>query len=239
MALTQLSYDLTIGEDWERLVVIKDTRTHRIRKVSNASATLKSPDGLLFPLTTSTNFEGGITLCLSALQTYDLSPGTYTFDVVADPWGSSQTVAQGTVEVAALDRITPLEGSPVMTLIVDQYTDFRRRFDWQSADSATMSIVDARMQAKNELGTVVLDIGFFNVAPDEGDIGLLDPDKRGYIAPLDPVLDSASFELHISNQLVLAPGRYHYDILALDAGGDWGKVVEGSLIMQVSTTNPI
>jgi len=237
MALTQLSYDLTIGEDWERLVVIKDTRTHRIRKVSTASATLKGPGGLVFPLTTAISFEGGITISLTALQTYNLAPGTYTFDVVSNPWGSSQTVAQGTVEVTAIDRITPLEGSPVMTLIVDQYTDFRRSFAWQSADATVMEILDARMVAKDNLGAVVLDIGFFEVAPNELSIGLLDPEKRGYITPIDPA-DGASFELHISDQIVLAPGQYTYDIMAMDAGGDWGKVVEGSLIMEATNTNP-
>jgi len=226
MALTHLSYDLTIGEDWERLVVIKDTRTHRIRKVSSAAAILKSPTGLNYPLTTDTNFEGGITLCLSAAQTYDLAPGTYTFDVVSNPWGSTQTVAQGTVEVQALDRITPLEGGYDMIIQFYQGTDFRQNYTWTDSAGGVLEVADARLQAVNDLDVVVLDLDFYAVAPDEATIALMDPEKRGYLAPKTDV----SLELHVSEKAVIAPGTYAFDLKVQEAAsGDWDVLSTGTI----------
>lgn len=232
--VTQLKYTLTQGEDFDRLVIIKDSRTRRIRKVDTSTAYLRSADGTVYPLPTTRSREGGITLCLTPAQTFDLTPGMYEFDIVASPLGETQTVAQGTIEVLALDRITPLEGDPIMTLRLTQFTDFRKTFDWQSAEGTTLQISDARMQVRDALDAVVLDIGYFEMPPSEAAIAALDPDKRGYLSPMS----SVSFELHVSDKAVVAPGKYSYDILAQEAGGDWGKVVGGSLIVEASTTDP-
>lgn len=234
MALTQLSYELVIGEDWERLVIIKDQRTHRIRKVSTAAALLKSADGTIFPLTTDVSFEGGITLSLTASQTYNLAPGTYTFDVVANPMGDTRTVAQGSVEVLALDRITPLEGWYSMFIQFYQGTDFRYDFTWFDDDGVVVEVADARLQAVDALDAVVLDLDFAASPLDEAAIALLDPEKRGYLSPKE----GASLEMHVSDKAVVVPGSYSFDLKVQDAAtGDWSVRATGTMMVSPAITD--
>lgn len=233
MALTQLDYEIIKGEAWERLVIVKDYRSHRIRAVKSATSMLRDANGVLHPITTDISFEGGISLTLTAAQTVDLPTGDYTFDVVADPWGETRTVAQGTVTVTDINRITPLGGNSTMYISYDPYTDFRKPVTWTTSAGDVIEITDARLQARDIGDAVVLDLGFFETPPDEAAIALLDPEKRGYLSPLE----GASFEIHISDQAVIATGTYSFDILAQDSTGDWARVAKGTLAVSDPVTD--
>jgi len=123
----------------------------------------------------------------------------------------------------------------VLSLNYQQYTDFRKVFTWLDTDGVSViGLADGRMQAKDSNDAVVMDIGFFATPPDEAAIGALDPEKRGYLSPIE----GASLELHISDQAVVPAGNYTYDILVQEAGGDWGILAEGTLIVEAGTTSP-
>src|SRR5688500_13332475 len=74
------------GEFFERLIIIKDRRTHRKRVPTAASAgMLISPTGqAAYKLTipTEINSEGGVLLAFDPQETYDIPEGEWPWDLV-------------------------------------------------------------------------------------------------------------------------------------------------------------
>lgn len=115
--------DFTIdrGEVWERLIMIKDRRTHRRRVPTEAAASLRivvGDDAGDYILPCDITSEGGVMLSLSPGNTEWLVPGTYPWDMVVTvsrtpTWTETteeQTVVvRGTLTVNEYVNITPLD----------------------------------------------------------------------------------------------------------------------------------
>lgn len=230
-------YTLVQGHPWERLLMLKDKRTRRSRRIASAYSTMRLQNSNeTFAMVTSVSKEGGVEVSIPYHDTLHITPGVWDFDVVGDFRGQNEKIAQGTITVEALSTIAPLEGGGHMvTIKYDQHTDYRRVFTWQDTEGVTIEVSDARLQAKDTAGVVVMDLGFYATPPDEPAIGLLDPDKRGYLSPIV----GASLELHISEQSVLPAGAYTYDLLTQAAAGDWARLAQGTLTVDAGTTDPL
>ena len=229
-------WTLPPGQPWERLVMIKDKRTRRPQKLTEARAIMRlvSNPSVTYDIPITISFEGGASMCIPYQDTLELDAGTWEWDLVVDYRGYNEPVAQGKIEVLALDNITPLEGGPDMYITHYQYTDYRKTFTWCGEDDTKLTVTDARLQARDSNSTVVLDLKFFATAPDEVTIGALPAEERGYLTP-DP---DTSLEMHISDQNPIAAGTYTFDLLAQESAGDWSRLGQGTLEVVASTTDP-
>lgn len=235
--MRKLRYTLTPGHVWVRSIFVKDRITHRPRALKSVAANMKlQGSNVVLPIGAEVNREGGVTLTIEHDDSLTLTAGVWDFDVVGDFRGSAEKVAEGTISVEGVSNITPLSGSADMHIYYLQYTDYRKVFTWLDADGSTvLDVSDARMQARDADDAVILDIGFFSDVPDEVAISALPDNQRGYLSPID----GASVELHISNQVVVAPGEYEYDILGQRSDtGDWGKLESGSITVIDAVTDP-
>lgn len=233
--MRNLNYSLEPGHQWERLIMVKDSRTRRTRKVKSCRATMQLQGTTTqYSIPTDIGYEGGVSLKLSYYDSLALTPGTWDFDVVANFRGYDEPVARGTIEVSALAPITSLESGTDMHIYYYTDTDYRKAFTWQDTDGTTLGVIDARMQAKDDQNNVVLDLKYFATPPNEGAIALLPGIERGYLSPLE----GASLEMHISDQNSIAAGEYTFDLLAQEEGGDWGRLAEGTLTVQAVITDP-
>lgn len=112
-----LNYSLNRGEVWERLIMIKDRRTRRVRKPTQASACVLI-NGVSYYLPSTVTSEGGVLLELSPAQTKWLTDGEYPWDGVAtvsrsqrftNSPQSEMVVFKGTITVSSYSNITPME----------------------------------------------------------------------------------------------------------------------------------
>ena len=215
--------------------MVKDRRTRRTRKVTSARATMQLQGTTTqYSIPTEISWEGGVSLKLSYYDSLVLTAGAWDFDVVADFRGYDEPVARGTIEVTGLAPITSLESGTDMHIYYYTDTDYRKAFTWQDTDGTTLEVIDARLQAKDDQNAVVLDLKYFATPPNESAIALLPGLERGYLSPLA----GASLEMHISDQNTIAAGDYTFDLLAQEAGGDWGRLAEGTLTVQAVITDP-
>lgn len=228
-----IDYTLDAGQEWQRMIVIKDRRTRRMRKPTQSAANMLAPDGTIIPIATSITNEGGVLMCLPETDTADLAAGEYSFDVVSNPRGQSETVAQGTITISTIDRITPLAGSLDMLITYRQGTDFRQNYTWSTPDGTLILTQDARLIAEDDQAAVVLDLSWVAAPLDEISIGALDPEKRGYLTPEE----GYSLQLHISDQAVIAPGDYAFDMKVQSEDGDWDTLAVGTLRVIESITD--
>ena len=117
--VSRASYSLTKGLPWERMVVVKDRRTRRLVKVTEARGAVKtSATGRVEFGITITN-KGEILIALTDEDTRNLPVGNLEFDVIATCTRSlvypgqtatiTQPVVRGIIEVTASDDITPSE----------------------------------------------------------------------------------------------------------------------------------
>ena len=179
------------------------------------------------------NADRGIKLCVDQDDTYDLEPGIYEFDVVATIDDEPRGVATGLIEVSSIDRITPLTGSTNMYINYKQRTDYRLTFTWNDTNGDVLAVDDAQLQAVDSNGTVVLDLDWYATPPDEGTIGGLPGQERGYLAPKS----GASLELHISDQNTIAVGTYEFDLLVKSTTTqDWDKLANGTIEVERTIT---
>lgn len=230
-----VNYTLVRGLPWERLIIVKDKRTHRLQRPTDARAYVRTGSITVAELTTTLTSENGIALSLTAEETQDLPLGDLFYDVLATINGVQQPVSQGTISVAALNNITPLEDSDAMEIRYKQYTDYRRTFTWKDADGVVIAVQSAFMQAKTTTGTTVVDLRWYATKPSEATvIGLTPASKRGYLAPAT----GATLELHISNTNNVASGVYSYDIFVQDSAGDWDCLTSGTLIVEPAVSVP-
>lgn len=123
MALRTTRYKVVRGELWERLILVKDSRTHRKRVPVQVAASVLV-DGVKYVIPTEITSEGGIRLEMTANNTEWFTDGTYNFDVVATVSRSAlltstpleeKVVAKGTLKVTTYDNITPMASDGVAT----------------------------------------------------------------------------------------------------------------------------
>lgn len=115
--MNTLDYSLQRGEVWERLVVIKDRRTRRVRTPVQVAASIDI-NGTAYYLPSAVTAEGAVLLALSPQETKWLTDGTYTWDMVATISRSQaftstplseEVVLTGTITVSSYANITPME----------------------------------------------------------------------------------------------------------------------------------
>lgn len=229
-----INYTLTRGLPWERLIIIKERRTHRLIAPTDARAYVKTGDLTVAELTTTITTERGIELSLTAEETQDLPLGELQYDVIATVRGTQTLVAKGTISVSALNNITPLEDTLAMEIRFKKYTDFRQAYTWKDSEGTVIAVTDAFMQAKNAAGTTVLDLRWFSTTPDEATILGLPAIRRGYIAPKS----GYTLEIHISDANSVPAGAYRFDLFVKDSSGDWSSISQGNLIVEEAISIP-
>lgn len=230
-----VNYRLTKGLPWERLLIVKDRRTRRLVRPTSARCYIKTGDVTVKEVTVELTTENGILLYLTGEETQDLPVGVLSYDVLAVVSDIERPVAKGTIEVSALDNITPLEDSQAMEIRFKKYTDFRQSYTWKDDDGVTILVTDAFMQAKNTAGTTVLDLRWYATAPNEATIiGLSPANKRGYIAPKT----GYTLEIHISDTNSISAGSYQFDLFVKDSAGDWSCISSGSLVVEAAISAP-
>lgn len=107
-----LSYEVLQGTPFERLIMVKDRRTRRVRRLNSVRSWMSPADSInTFEIDATISFEGGCTLCISAEDTLLLSPGTWEFDVMGEYRGTEEKIAKGVIEVLPLTTITPLDNT--------------------------------------------------------------------------------------------------------------------------------
>ena len=117
----EVNYVIVRGEIWERLVILKDRRTHRKRVPTEVAATIKVGD-TLYQIPAEVTSEGGVLLSLNANNTEWLADGEYFWDMVATVSRSAlltstplteSLVVRGTLTVITYDNLTPMESDGV------------------------------------------------------------------------------------------------------------------------------
>ena len=249
---SHVTYNAIQGIPWERLVMVRDRRTHRIIRPLECWARIKTGPISVAPLTTTITTEGGILLQLTGADTQDLPVGVLEFDVMAKTsrkqslvYGSlttypstylgetiTQVVAQGTITVSALNSITSLEEESQVEIRFKKGEDYRLIYSWTDEDGALVSVNDAYMQAKTSTGATVLDIRWYAATPSEATVIGLTGNRRGYIAPST----GATMELHISDSNTVPAGVYRYDIFVKEADNDWKPLSAGNLVVEESVS---
>ena len=230
-----VNYNITRGLPFERLLILKDRRTHSMLKPTDCRSFIKTGDLAKMEITTAITRENGIMLSLTAEETQDLPLGDLQYDVLATVKGIQRPVVEGTISVTALDTVTPLEDSKAMEIRFKQHTDYRRTFTWKDADGVVISVQSAFMQAKTSTGTTVIDLRWYSATPSEATVIALTPaNKRGYLAPAT----GATLELHVSNTNNVAAGSYSFDLFVQDSAGDWDCISSGTLVVEAAVSAP-
>lgn len=120
------NYTATKGVIWERLIIIKDRRTHRKRVPTVANATILV-NSVKYVIPAEITSEGGILLSLSAENTEWLGAGEFSWDMVAKVSRSALLtstpiaelhIVKGVLTVEDTANITPLESDGVATPLV-------------------------------------------------------------------------------------------------------------------------
>jgi len=121
MAKAQINYTVDRGEVWERLLILKDRRTHRKRVPVEAAASVLI-DGVKYVIPAEITSEGGVLLTMSAANTEWMEDGEYSWDMVATVSRSAlltstplteTLVVYGTLVVQTYDNITPMSSDGV------------------------------------------------------------------------------------------------------------------------------
>lgn len=240
MSISQSNYHITKGISWERMVVVKDRRSHRILMPSDAWATIKTSTNTKKNIPLYITSDGGIMLYLTAEETRELPEGDLPYDVVAvitqrsalagGGWTDITTpVASGTITVTSVDLASSLGDSTYMELTLKKGADFRLTLSWLDDSGTVLTVTDAYMQAKDSTGTTVLDLRWFAVAPNEATVLAQTGPRRGYLAPFA----GESLEIHISDMNTITAGTYPYDVFVKGSGNDdWVFLTGGNLVVE-------
>jgi len=229
-----VNYNITRGLPWERLIILKDRRTHRQIKPTEARSFIQTTGLSKKELTVDLTSENGIMLSLSAEETQDLPLGELSYDVLATINEVQRPVAKGTIVVSALDNITPWEDSQAMEIRFKQRVDFRRTFTWKDADGDILTVQNAYMQAKNTAGVTVLDLRWYASTPSEATVIALPVERRGYLAPIA----GGTLEMHISDKNTVSAGAYNFDLFVQDSAGDWDCLASGTVVVEAAISAP-
>ena len=235
-----VNYDIVRGLPWERLLIIKDRRSHRVVTPSTARAYIQTSTTSVMEVTAAVTGENGVSLSLTADQTKDLPTGELAYDVFATCklYGADveKQVSKGLVNVSSVDRITPEEDSKALELRYTQKTDFYRTFTWKNSDAEVQSITGAYMQAKTSAGVTVLDLRWYASVPTEATVIALSPaNTRGYL--IAGAVSGTTLDMHISDKNDVAAGTYSYDLFVKDSSGDWDVLAAGSLVVEAATSS--
>ena len=240
----KVNYSISKGLPWERLILVKDKRTHRVIRPISARASVQTSTTGRKEMVTFITTEGGIMIALSEEDTADLPVGDLSYDVLATyaraaPYdGASdqitRPVAAGTITVTALNNITPMEDTQAMEIRFKQRVDFRRNFTWRDAEDSILTVQDAFMQAKDSAGANVLDLRWYATKPSEETVIALTGNRRGYIAPIA----GATLELHVSDKNTVPAGIYPFDLFVKDSAGDWDCLASGTVVVEASVSVP-
>jgi hypothetical protein len=229
-----VNYSITRGLDWQRLIIVKDRRTHRQVKPTDARAFLKTGPLAKKEITIDLTSENGIMLYLSSEETQDLPLGELEYDVLATINDIQRPVARGTIVVSALDNITPWEESQAMEIRFKQRVDYRRTFTWKDADGEILAVKNAYMQAKNDAGATVLDLRWYATVPSEATIIALDGNRRGYLTPAS----GATLQMHVSDKNTVPAGTYNFDLFVQDSADDWDCLASGVVVVEAAISAP-
>jgi hypothetical protein len=229
-----INYSIVRGLPWERLIIVKDRRTRKQIKPTEARSFIQTTSLAKKELTVEITSANGIMLYLSAEETQDLPLGELEYDVLATIDDIQRPVARGTIVVSALDNITPMEDSQAMEIRFKQRVDFRRTFTWKDADGDVLTVQNAYMQAKDTAGTTVLDLRWYSSTPSEATVIALPAERRGYLAPIA----GATLEMHISDKNTIAAGSYNFDLFVQDSAGDWDCLASGTVVVEASISAP-
>ena len=235
-----VNYDITRGLPWERLILVKDRRSHRVVTPTAARAYIKTGVNSLLEVATEVTSENGIQLSLTAAQTTDLPTGELAYDVWATCrlYGADieKQVSKCLINVSNEDRVTPEEDSKALELRYTQKTDFYRTFTWMDSDDGVQTVASAYMQAKDTAGTTVLDLRWYESKPTEATIIALNPaNSRGYL--IAGAVTDTTLDLHISDRNDVAAGTYTFDLFIQDSAGDWDVLAAGSLVVEAATSS--
>jgi len=224
-----VNYKLVRGLPWSRQLTVKSRRTRWRLAPEYCNAYIQISTLRKKEITSEVIGNNNIRISLTADETIDLPEGNLAYDVWATVDDLYQPVVKGTITVSTYANITPSEDDDTMELRYTQRTDFRRAFEWKDEEGELLVIQSAFMQAKDTSGTTVLDLRWYNPAPNEATVIALTPaKKRGYLAPQT----GKTLTMHISNKNDIAAGSYDYDIFVQDTLGDWDQLVEGTLIVE-------
>jgi len=254
--ISRVSYNVMQGVAWDRLVVVKDRRTRRVIRPIDCWARIKVSDTTSVILRTEVTSEGAILLSMDEHETASLPAGDLEFDIIARhnkrqslAYGSFTTypgrfrgetitrpVVRGTLRVEAVDTVTPLNEEEIrmqqtLNIVFKKGADVRRFYSWNE-NGTLLLLQSAKMQARDSDGELVLDLNWFDPAPDEATVITLPGIERGYLAPAE----EATMELHISDTNTVAPGTYHYDIFVQRTDEDWVYWMGGDLVVEEAVT---
>lgn len=227
----RISYKMTRGELWDRLIMVKNRRTRRVIRPSQARAMVDlGTSKKAIPLEITK--EGGIYLRFEPDETLDFSVGTFEFDVVAPIRSYWQVVAKGIIEVSNPDNITPYQDGQQMEVRLKKGEDYRNTFSWTDDNGDLVTVTDAYMQAKDTDGNTVLDLRWYATVPSEATISGLTGNRRGYLAPYE----GETLELHISDMNTITAGSYPFDLFVKRADGDWKFLSGGTVVVEASVS---
>ena len=234
-----VNYDITRGLPWERLIIIKDRRSHRVVTPSTARAYIQTSTTSVLEVTTEVTGENGVQLSLTAAQTKDLPTGELAYDVFATCklYGTDveKQISKGLVNVSTTDRITPEEDSKALELRYTQKTDFYRTFTWKDSDGDVQTVQSAYMQAKDTAGATVVDLRWYATKPAEATVISFSPAAmRGY---LTTGATGTTLDLHISDKNDVAAGSYSFDLFVQDSADDWDVLAAGTLVVEAATSS--
>ncbi len=231
------NFTIQQGLSWKRLVYLHEPRNHRIvRPQSAAGGIATNSSGGYQAITTTVAADGPVCLTLTADETADLPVGSLSYDVVATISDHTEKVVQGTVTVEAYSTITQGdEDVTAMILTLDQRADFYRTITWRNADNTVAQVYDAYMQAKNTQGTIVLDLRWFALVPNEVTIAALPGAQRGYLTSAYP---TDTLTLHVSDLNTVPAGEHTFDLFVKDGDEHWSKMMKGTLVVNAAVSAP-
>jgi hypothetical protein len=223
------------GEPWKRLIFVKDSRTHRLYKPTEVRAYVKTGTHTKMPMIASITSSNGIQLELSQTMINDLPVGVLEYDVFATISDQERIVAKGTIAVDAPTYVTPREDTDYMELRFKERSDFRQTYAWEDSTGAIIQLAGAFLQAKNDAGTTVLDLRWYNTPPTEQTIAALPANQRGYLAPVA----DATIQIHVSDKNSISAGEYPYDLFVITTDGDQKPLFSGVVVVEESiSVNP-
>jgi hypothetical protein len=229
-----VNYNVVRGLPWQRLIILKDRRTHRVLKPTEARSFVKTSSLGKKEITVEITSENGLLLSLTGEETQDLPLGELSYDVLATINDVQRPVAKGTILVTPLDNITPWEDSQAMEIRFKQRVDFRRVFTWKDSEGEVLTIQNAYMQAKDANDNTVLDLRWFATKPSEATVIALPAEQRGYLAPST----GATMEMHVSDKNTVPSGEYNFDLFVQDSAGDWDCLASGTVVVEAAISAP-
>lgn len=223
------------GTPWKRLQMVKDKRTHGMLRPTGARAYLSTGSYTKVPLAVSVTTENGILLEMSDSMINDLPIGDWSYDVFATVNGKERQVSKGTITVSAPTIVTPREDTDYMEIRTKERSDWRRSYSWTDSTGTIIQLAGAFLQAKNSTGATVLDLRWYNTAPDEATIAALPAIQRGYLVPVE----GATIQIHISDKNTISAGEYPFDLFVITTSGDQRPMFSGVVVVEPSiSTNP-